>query len=106
MDTSGAVCWSSTAARNVKVGRVRVASSAAGDVTGGRPVVVRGIESIDVTNAGTSFFSTNHTTFADCEGLVDDMRSLFETGKHPPSARAPVFKPMGSGGGMWWQYRR
>ncbi len=76
----------------------------AGDVPAGGPVVVRGMETIDVTRAGTSFFSTNHTTFADREDLVDDMRALLTASRRPPNARWPALAPVGSGSGLWWRY--
>ncbi len=76
----------------------------AGDVPPHGPVIIGGVETVDVTDAGSSFFSTNHSHFAEREQLVEDMRALFTSGKHPPSARSPAFKPVGSGGKLYWRY--
>jgi esterase/lipase superfamily enzyme len=76
----------------------------AGDVPAGGPVVVSGIETIDVTAASTSFFGSNHSHFADRESLVEDMRMLLEKGVRPPSKRFPVFKPVNSAAGQYWRY--
>lgn len=76
----------------------------AGDVPVGGPVVVRGVETIDVTSASTSLFSSNHTDFADREQLVEDMRTLFDKSLHPPSARGTVFKPVSAWGKEYWKY--
>lgn len=65
----------------------------AGDVpTVEGPMIVAGIETIDVSAADTSFFSTNHNSFADRQHLVEDMRLLLMSGKHPPHDRFPVLQ--------------
>ena len=76
----------------------------AGDVPAGGPLVVAGIETIDVSDAGTSFFSSNHSSFADREQLVEDMRRLFQSGQHPPSARFAEFRQAGTAQRRYWRY--
>ena len=90
------------ASKRVAGGLVR-----AGDIPKEGILVLPGIESIDISNASTSIFSTNHSTFADRQHLVDDMGLLFErtTNKHPPSTRFPVYKLQGRSPSVWWQYR-
>jgi esterase/lipase superfamily enzyme len=70
------------------------------------PVIVSGIETIDVSDASMSFMSTNHTVFADREQLVEDIGQLFRQGIHPPTKRGPVFKVEGTGAKTYWKYFR
>lgn len=85
----------------------RVASglTRAGDVSAVEgPLIVAGVETIDVSDADTSFFSTNHSSFADRQHLVEDIRLLLKNGKHPPHERFPIFKTQGSGPKQFWRY--
>jgi esterase/lipase superfamily enzyme len=87
----------------------RVASGLvrAGDVPQQGIVIVPGVESIDISEASTSFFCMNHSTFADRAHLIEDMRLLFErsSDKHPPNMRFPVYQPQGLQPKKWWRYR-
>jgi esterase/lipase superfamily enzyme len=91
------------ASKRVASGIVR-----AGDIPREGILVVPGVESIDISNASTEVFSTNHDTFADRQHLIDDMGLLFErrSNKHPPSVRFPVYKVQGRSPAQWWQYRQ
>ncbi len=89
--SDAALRWSKTLAG----GNVR-----AGDVPPQGPVILQGIDTIDVTDASSSFFSLNHTPFADRIHLVNDMRQLFQTGRRPPDARNAVFEPVEK----YWRY--
>jgi len=79
----------------------------AGDVPKSGIVIVPGVESIDVSEANTEFFSTNHSTFAIREHLVTDLRFLFERtkNKHPPDLRYAVYRSAGSEKKPWWRYK-
>lgn len=92
-----------TASKRVASGLVR-----AGDVPREGIVIVPGVESIDISDASTSFLSTNHSTFADRAHLVADMQLLFErtTDKHPPDVRFRVYQTQGAQQSRWWRYRR
>jgi esterase/lipase superfamily enzyme len=92
-----------TASKRVAGGLVR-----AGDVPKEGIVIVPGVESIDISDASTSFFSTNHSAFADRAHLIVDMRLMFErtSDKHPPDTRFPVYLPRGSQPNKWWRYQR
>jgi esterase/lipase superfamily enzyme len=87
------------AARAVAGGIVR-----AGDVPREGPVIVDGVESIDVSSASTAFFGTNHSAFAARTHLVQDIRLLFEKGTHPPDDRFAVFQIVGSAPKEYWRY--
>jgi esterase/lipase superfamily enzyme len=91
------------ASKSVAGGLVR-----AGDVPKTGIVIVPGVESIDISEASTSFFSTNHSTFADRAHLVSDMQLLLERAKdkHPPDIRFRVYQTQGTEQKTWWRYRK
>lgn len=61
-----------------------------GDVPNGVPVIVPGIDTIDVTAVGTEIFSLNHNAFAQSRGVLTDLSQLLLTRMHPPEKRTPV----------------
>ena len=73
---------------------------------GSGPTVVAGIETIDITAAGDSFFAMNHDIYASNPAITNDMRLLMTGSKHPPHERSKAFEPVGSGRGAYWSYRR
>ncbi|MEQ1649633.1 MAG: alpha/beta hydrolase [Hyphomicrobiaceae bacterium] len=78
----------------------------AGDVPKDGIILANGIESIDVSEASTSFFSLNHTVFAEREHLIEDLRLLLSRSVHPPSERFAVYRTEGKPPNQWWLYRR
>jgi esterase/lipase superfamily enzyme len=91
------------ASKSVAGGLVR-----AGDIPKQGIVIVSGVESIDISEASTGFFSTNHNTFADRAHLISDMQLLFERAKdkHPPDIRFRVYLTQGTKQKPWWRYRK
>ena len=80
----------------------------AGDVPQEGILVVPGIESIDISDAGTGFLSNNHSTFAERAHIISDIQLLFEStrDKHPPDLRFRVYRLVGSQQKKWWRYVR
>jgi esterase/lipase superfamily enzyme len=78
----------------------------AGDAGEKGPLVVAGVDSIDISETSTSIFGgLNHATFAERAHVLTDMSLLMRTGLHPPDRRFPVFKPMTTeGGNPYWRY--
>ena len=78
----------------------------AGDVparTG--PVVVEGIDTIDVTKTSTEIFSLGHNGFAEKAALLTDIRALILTGTRPPEKRTDVLEiERTRAGGVYWRY--
>jgi esterase/lipase superfamily enzyme len=89
------------ASRQLRLGRYR-----AGDVPPEGPILIKGIDTIDITRASTDFFSLNHTLFIERLKLINDMRLIFERGLRPPDQRSTesVFKPVTTDRGIYWQY--
>jgi len=76
----------------------------AGDVPRVGPVVAEGVETIDISDASMGMFSTNHSTFAEREQLVKDIRLMFSQNLHPPHTRSPSYRVQNEGQRTWWRF--
>lgn len=77
----------------------------AGDVPAGGPVIVAGVDSIDISDAGTnSYFSLNHSTYAERPHVLADISSLLRTGTRPPHQRFPAYREEAGERGIYWKY--
>jgi esterase/lipase superfamily enzyme len=85
---------------------IRLGTVRAGEVPAGLgPVLVKGMDTIDISAASTDFFSSNHITFAERQSLITDMRSILDKGQHPPDLRSlSLFKAITLDRGRYWQY--
>lgn len=77
-----------------------------GEKAGGAPSVFPGVETIDVTAAGTSFLGLNHDLYATSPAIFNDMRLLLEFGTRPPDKRSVSFQPTATPEGTYWVYQR
>jgi esterase/lipase superfamily enzyme len=76
----------------------------AGDVTAGVPMIVSGVDSIDVTAASTDVFALNHSGYAENNDLLQDIGKLIQNGERPPEVRLPSLKRISTGKGDYWRY--
>ncbi len=56
----------------------------AGDVPPAGPLILPGIDTIDVTAASTDTFAINHSGYASNNKLLEDIGELLKTGLRPP----------------------
>jgi esterase/lipase superfamily enzyme len=77
-------------ASGVKAGSV----SRIGYVFKGGPVLVDGVETIDVTAVGDDMFGLNHSTFSGSRSVLDDIGRIITAGIHPPNVRSPTLRGM------------
>ncbi len=75
----------------------------AGDVFAGAPVVVDGVDTIDVSAASTDALALNHSVYAEDSALLTDIRLLLRTGKRPPPQRNTVFQKISGEIGDFWR---
>jgi esterase/lipase superfamily enzyme len=68
-----------------------------------RPLVVAGVDTIDITRAGTNLFAWNHDIYAASPIIVSDMERILKNGKRPPNERTVEFEP--SEDGTYWRLR-
>jgi esterase/lipase superfamily enzyme len=76
----------------------------AGDVPPAGPLILPGIDTIDVTAASTDTFAINHSGYASNNKLLEDIGELLRTGLRPPEMR--VLKPgkVSTQAGDFWRY--
>jgi esterase/lipase superfamily enzyme len=77
----------------------------AGDVPAEGPLIVPGIDTIDVTAASTDSLSLNHSGYAENNALLSDIGLLILSGVRPPEKRFPSLEPVMSGNGEYWRFR-
>lgn len=76
----------------------------AGDVPPEGPIVVQGVDTIDVTAINTEMFSLNHSGYAEKTELLNDIQILIQTGERPPEKRIPILKKVTTARGEFWRY--
>jgi esterase/lipase superfamily enzyme len=76
----------------------------AGDVTASGPIIVPGIDTIDITAASTDAFALNHSGYAENNDLLQDIGKLIQSGLRPPDQRLPNLKRVTTGKGDYWRY--
>lgn len=76
----------------------------AGDVPAGGPVVINGIDTIDVTAASTDSLGINHSGYAENNALLKDIARLIQTGQGPANRHPPNFQRIEQGQGAYWKY--
>jgi hypothetical protein len=78
----------------------------AGDVPPppGGPVVLKGIDTIDVSLVGTDVFTLAHSEYAERRELLNDIALLFREGVRPPSKRTPILRTERIGGQQYWRF--
>lgn len=76
----------------------------AGDVPPEGPIVITGIDTIDVTETSTEVLSLNHSGYAQKKQLIDDMRALLLSGERPPQKRTPLIEAVTTPRGAFWRY--
>ncbi len=86
-------------------GRIALGELPAGYVPiPGEPMIVKGVDTIDVSAISTDFFNLNHSEFADRKQLLKDMELLLQSGTRPPKVRFNVFEEVAAKAGIYWKY--
>jgi esterase/lipase superfamily enzyme len=77
----------------------------AGDVPEGGPLVLDGIDTIDVTAASMDSLSLHHSGYAESNALLSDIGLVIQTGERPPDRRTPILERLtATKGGSYWRY--
>jgi esterase/lipase superfamily enzyme len=76
----------------------------AGDVPIGGPLVIPGIDTIDVTSTSTDVFALNHSGYAEKSALLKDIQLIIQTGERPPEKRLPTLQRVPTARGDYWRY--
>jgi esterase/lipase superfamily enzyme len=84
---AGLTLYASSADRALAASRIPTGVPRAGDVPAEGPVVLPGMETIDVTAIGSDLLGMNHDVFASNRAVMDDLKLVLATGMRPPSSR-------------------
>ena len=77
----------------------------AGGVPAAGPVVVPGLDTIDVSSTSTDWFGLNHSTYAERTELIDDISKLLRSPKRQrPPQREPALVEAQANGVVYWKY--
>ena len=76
----------------------------AGDVPLEGPIIIEGIDTIDVTQTSLDYLALNHSMYAEKSALLNDIGLLLQTGERPPDKRIPILELIDSGKGKFWRY--
>jgi esterase/lipase superfamily enzyme len=76
----------------------------AGDVPAEGPVILPGIDTIDVTATSTDLLALNHSVYAEKSALLNDIGLILQTGERPPDRRIPILQKVRTGHGEFWRY--
>jgi esterase/lipase superfamily enzyme len=76
----------------------------AGDVPAEGPIVLSGIDTIDVSHTSTDYLTLNHSTYAEKSALLADIGLLLQTGERPPDKRTPILQRINAAKGDFWRY--
>lgn len=76
----------------------------AGDAPPSGPLLLAGVDTIDVTDTGTDIFALHHSGYAEKKALLEDIREIILTGKRPPEGRVPPLQRVLIDRGIYWRY--
>ena len=104
----GLTLYASSEDKALKLSKEIARFPRAGDIFDKRPVIVDGVEAIDVTAMGEEILGLNHTIFATHRSLINDIKLLIMRGLRPPHNRLAEIRrmPEGTDQPLFWRYAR
>jgi esterase/lipase superfamily enzyme len=79
----------------------------AGYIANEQPLIIDGVDTIDVTSAGTGIFALNHDVYSESPLLIADMGRIIAGGERPPNLRTKAFEAVQSkSGATYWRLRQ
>jgi esterase/lipase superfamily enzyme/tetratricopeptide (TPR) repeat protein len=100
----GVTLYASANDRALQVSRNFWGNYRAGDVPAAGPLVLPGVDTIDVTDASTDAFAINHSGYAQNNKLLQDIGKLILNGLRPPDLRLSNLKKVPTDKGDYWRY--
>ncbi len=104
--SKGITLYVSSADLAMKASRAYSGTIRAGDVPSEGPIILEGIDTIDVTKLSTSmFYSLNHALYADSSKILADITKIMQERIRPPDSRSQqITRVDGSEGAVFWRY--
>ncbi|MFT3731654.1 MAG: alpha/beta hydrolase [Hyphomicrobium sp.] len=76
----------------------------AGDIPKDGPLIVPGVDTIDVSAVSTDALGLNHSGYAENPALLSDVKALVEYGIRPPNKRLNSIVAVESAAGTFWRF--
>jgi esterase/lipase superfamily enzyme len=77
----------------------------AGDIPKDGPLIVPGVDTVDVTAVSTDALGLNHSGYAENPALLDDVKALVKFGIRPPDKRLNSILAVESPVGKYWRFQ-
>lgn len=77
----------------------------AGDVPKTGPLIIPGVDTIDVTAVSTDALGLNHSGYAENPALLNDVKALVASGLRPPDKRIKNILTVQSNAGTYWRFQ-
>jgi esterase/lipase superfamily enzyme len=77
----------------------------AGDVPASGPLIIPGLDTIDVTAVSTDALGLNHSGYAENPALLNDVKALVASGLRPPDKRFKSILAVDSAAGKYWRFQ-
>ncbi|CAA2142080.1 alpha/beta hydrolase [Hyphomicrobium sp. ghe19] len=77
----------------------------AGDIPKDGPLIIPGVDTIDVTAVSTDALGLNHSGYAENPALLDDVKALVAFGIRPPDKRVKSILAVESAAGTFWRFQ-
>ncbi|HET6389265.1 alpha/beta hydrolase [Hyphomicrobium sp.] len=77
----------------------------AGDVPQDGPLIIPGVDTIDVTAVSTDALGLNHSGYAENPALLNDVKALVQLGIRPPDKRLKSILAVESPTGTFWRFQ-
>lgn len=75
----------------------------AGNIGLGGPLIVKGVDTIDLSAVGTETVGASHSAYASRDPLLEDIEKLLRSGASP-AMRSPTLQPVETAKGRYWRY--
>lgn len=100
----GVTLYASSNDRAMAASRLFGGATRAGDIPAEGPVIVPGVDTIDVSSVSLDVLAMNHSLFAERTSLVEDMARLIGSGVRPPDTRLPQLLRITTPRGDYWRF--
>lgn len=100
----GVTLYASSSDRAMDAARRVARVPRAGDVPAEGPVIVPGIDTIDITAVSTDAMALNHSSYAERSALINDIGLILRTRERPPEKRIPILEKVTIERGDYWRY--
>lgn len=101
---NGVTLYASSNDRAMEAARKVAGVARAGDVPPEGPVIIPGIDTIDITAVSTDAMALNHSTYAERSALINDIGLILRTRERPPEKRIPILEKVTIDRGQYWRY--